>query len=69
MVPKKKIAKYIEKGRFRRGEKLTMEEKLRRFADSMKPPPEIKKDIGFMNDWLYWKPPKHLSKKKVEPQR
>ena len=39
VVSKKKIAKYIEKGRFRKGEKLSMEEKLRRFADSLKPPP------------------------------
>ena len=69
VVPKKKIAKYIEKGRFRKGQKLTIEEKLKRFAESIKPTQEVSQDYGYMNKWLYWKPPKQLKKGKVLPPK
>jgi hypothetical protein len=68
-VPKKKIAKYIERGRFRKGKRISVEEKLRRFAESIKPHREVVQDPGFMNQWLYWKPPKNLRVKPKEPPR
>jgi hypothetical protein len=61
-VPKKKIGKYIERGRFRKGNKISIEEKLRRFADSLKPPPEINPDDAYLKNLLYWRPPKQLRK-------
>jgi hypothetical protein len=50
----------IERGRFRRGKKISIEEKLRRFADSIKPAPKINKDDAYLNNLLYWRPPKRL---------
>ena len=69
VVPKRKIAKNIERGRFRKGQKISIEEKLRRFADSIKPPPKITKDKGLYNKLLYFRPPKHMASLKVEPKK
>ena len=68
-VPKRKILKNIERGRFRKGKKLTLEEKLRRFAEGIRPTPKPKKDKGLYNNLFYFSPPKKMQSLKVEPPR
>ena len=61
-VPKmanKKIEKNIYKGKFRRGRKITVEERLKRYIDHIKPMKTPNKKVeSYIKDLLYWKPPK-----------
>jgi hypothetical protein len=64
VVPLKKILRNIEKGKFRKGRKITIEEKLQRFADSIKPKPKIADNGAYLKGMIYWKPPKNIKKTK-----
>lgn len=60
-MPLKRVEKNLYKGTFRRGRKITIEEKLQKFVDKIKPrPPPKKKDDSYLKDLLYWKPPARI---------
>lgn len=67
VVGNRKIEKNIKRGRFRKGRRVTMEEKLRRFAESIKPAP-VARDNGLLRGLLYWKPPKQLRVQRRQPE-
>jgi hypothetical protein len=71
VVPNRKIEKAINKGKFRKGKRITIEEKLKRFAESIKPTPVVAQDNGYLKGLIYWKPPKMLKtqKKRVQPMQ
>lgn len=48
------------RGKFRKGKKISIEEKLKRFAESIKPKPKVYKDDSLLWKDIYWKPPKNL---------
>ncbi len=58
-VPNKKIEKNIYKGKYRKGRKITIEEKLNKYVDTIKPKPQIdkKKVNSYIHMLIYWKPP------------
>ena len=65
-VPNRKIEKNIYKGKFRKGRKITIEEKLQKYIDNIKPLKTPKKKVdSYLKDLIYWKPP---AKMKVEPK-
>jgi len=68
-VPNRRIEKAINRGKFRKGKRITIEEKLKRFAESIKPTPIVVKDNGYLKGLIYWKPPKQLKtqRKKIQP--
>lgn len=67
-VQNKRIEKNIYKGKFRKGRKITIEEKLKKFADTIKPMPKIdkKKVNSYLHKLIYWKPPEMKKRVKAE---
>ena len=67
-VPNKKIEKNLYKGKFRRGKKISLEEKLKRFVDNIRPVKKTKKKMdSYLKDLLYWKPPTKIKIEEKKP--
>lgn len=66
-VPLKKIEKNIYKGKFRKGKKITMDEKLNKFLEGLGSYQKPKRKMdSYLKDFLYWKPPVQVKVQKKD---